>query len=298
MEDYKMTDPKLSIKNHPCLSVGAHGKYARLHLPVAPDCNVQCRYCVRKYDCVNESRPGVTSKVLTPVEAMQRVRVLMEREGRRISVIGIAGPGDPLFNDATIETFERIHLEFPELILCVSTNGLLLPDKLGDLVRVGVSSVTVTISAVSAETAERIYSFATYGGNRYTGAESAALILARQWEGLGLAIDAGMTVKVNTVFAPGVNDHEIPFIARKAGRMDAYMMNILPLIPQGGFKAVRRPGHDELIALRTECAPYIKQMGHCRQCRADAFGALGEDRDMELEVFHSKLGEEYCEMVV
>ncbi|MGE5894530.1 MAG: nitrogenase cofactor biosynthesis protein NifB, partial [bacterium] len=51
-------------KTHPCFSKEAHFKFGRIHLPVAPACNIQCRYCIRKFDCANESRPGVTSTVL------------------------------------------------------------------------------------------------------------------------------------------------------------------------------------------------------------------------------------------
>ena len=32
---------------HPCYSAEAHTKYARMHLPVAPACNIQCNYCNR-----------------------------------------------------------------------------------------------------------------------------------------------------------------------------------------------------------------------------------------------------------
>ena len=57
------------IQEHPCFSREACHLFGRIHLPVAPKCNIQCNYCIRKFDCVNESRPGVTSKVLTPAEA-------------------------------------------------------------------------------------------------------------------------------------------------------------------------------------------------------------------------------------
>jgi L-lysine 2,3-aminomutase len=116
------------LKNHPCFSVGAHKKFGRIHLPVAPMCNIQCKYCIRKYDCANESRPGITSKVMTPAEAMERVTAVVERNDN-ISVVGIAGPGDPLANEATFETLSLIHRAFPDLILCVSTNGLYLTRK-------------------------------------------------------------------------------------------------------------------------------------------------------------------------
>jgi len=284
------------LNTHPCFSEKAHHKFGRIHLPVAPACNIQCRYCIRKFDCANESRPGITSRVMKPYEAMERVRAVVERN-ENISVIGIAGPGDPLANDATFETLHAIHKEFPELILCVSTNGLYLPERLDELMKAGVRSLTVTINAVTPVMAEKIYSWASFKGRRYAGRDAAALIVNNQWRGLTNAIDAGLIVKVNTVFMPGVNDIEIPLIAWHAGERGADLMNIMPLIPQAEFEGRERPSPEMINKKRAECEKYIPQMTHCRQCRADACGVLGEDKDMELEVLHSRIGEEYCEMV-
>ena len=60
------------VKNHPCYSEEAHHHYARMHVAVAPACNIQCNYCNRKYDCANESRPGVVSEKLTPEQAAKK----------------------------------------------------------------------------------------------------------------------------------------------------------------------------------------------------------------------------------
>ncbi len=284
------------IKVHPCFSEEAHTRFGRVHLPIAPACNIQCRYCVRKFDCANESRPGITSRVLTPDEAVERTRALVERSDR-LSVVGIAGPGDPLVNAPTYVTLRQINWEYPDLTLCISTNGLLLPDRLEQLMSSGVRSLTVTINAVTPETAEKIYSWVVYQGRRYEGRAAAELLLTNQWRGLEMAIDAGLIVKVNTVFIPGVNDHEIPLIAERAGKLGVDIMNILPLIPQAEFAHMTRPSHAELGRLREQCRPFIKQMTHCKQCRADACGILGEDKDMELEVLMARIGEEYCESV-
>jgi len=284
------------IKVHPCFSEEAHTRFSRAHLPVAPGCNIQCRYCIRKFDCANESRPGSTSRVLTPDEAAERVRVLVDRS-ERLSVVGIAGPGDPLVNAPTYVTLRQVHWEYPDLTLCVSTNGLLLSDRLEQLLSTGVRSLTVTINAVTPETAEQIYSWVIYRGRRYEGREAAELLLKNQWQGLENAIDAGLIVKVNTVFIPGINDREIPLIAERAGKLGADIMNILPLIPQAEFADLTRPTHGEISRLREQCRPFIKQMTHCKQCRADACGILGEDKDMELEVLMARIGEEYSEAV-
>lgn len=284
------------IESHPCFSVEAHHKFGRIHLPVAPACNIQCKYCIRKYDCANESRPGITSRVMTVGEAMERVRAVVNRNGN-ISVIGIAGPGDPLANESTFEAMAAIHKEFPELTLCVSTNGLCLSERLEELMRSGVRSLTITINAVTAEMAEKIYAWALYKGKRYSGREAAQYIVSNQWRGLRNAIDAGLIVKINTVFIPGVNNAEIPLIAWRAGEIGADIMNLMPLIPQAEFENFDRPSKPALDKKRDECSGYIPQMTHCRQCRADACGVLGEDKDMELEMLNSRIGEEYCEMV-
>jgi nitrogen fixation protein NifB len=284
------------VINHPCFSESAHHKFGRIHLPVAPVCNIQCRYCIRKYDCANESRPGITSKILTPNEAYERVKYISERDNH-ITVVGIAGPGDPLANEATFETLELINKEFPDLILCLSTNGLLLNDKLSDIVRCGVKSLTITINAVTSKTAGKVYSAVSYNGNRLDNMEGVQLLLKNQWTGLTKAVQAGLIVKVNTVYIDGINDGEIPLIAHAAGLADANIMNIIPLYPQADFAHIIRPIHGMLSNMRAVCGTHIPQMTHCKQCRADAIGTLGEDRDMETEMLFSILSEEQYERV-
>jgi nitrogen fixation protein NifB len=285
-----------NIDQHPCFSEKAHDRFGRIHLPVAPACNIQCKYCIRKYDCANESRPGITSRVLTPHEALERVRSLVARN-EKLTVIGIAGPGDPLANDATYTTMRAINREFPELILCISTNGLLLPDRLCELIAAGVRSITVTVNAVLPETAQKIYSWASYNSKRVTGIEAGQIIISNQWRGIDMATEAGLAVKVNTVMIPGINDTEIPLIASLAKMRKATIHNIMPLIPKAEFEDIQRPAHTALTEMRDRCRHFMPQMTHCKQCRADACGTLNEEKDMELETLHARIGEEYCEMV-
>ena len=131
MNSEERPDLKAMLETHPCYAEGAHQKFARMHLPVAPKCNIQCNFCNRRYDCTNESRPGVTSEVLTPEEAVEKVRYVKEKV-QCLSVLGIAGPGDPLANEETFETFALLKKTFPEMTLCMSTNGLVLPRNCGE----------------------------------------------------------------------------------------------------------------------------------------------------------------------
>ncbi len=114
----------LDLSRHPCFNDGVRHTLARIHLPVAPECNIQCNFCKRIYDCANESRPGVTSAVLTPPQALAYLEDVLKRDPR-IAVVGIAGPGDPLATpERTLETLRLVRQGHPELLLCVATNGL------------------------------------------------------------------------------------------------------------------------------------------------------------------------------
>lgn len=266
-----------NIQGHPCFG-GNHHKNGRMHLAVAPKCNIKCGYCSRRHDCANESRPGVTSRILTPQEALLKVREVMASEilGPVIKVIGIAGPGDPLANDETFETFRIVKDEFPHLILCMSTNGLLLPEKIDLLDEIGLHSLTVTVNALDPEVGGRIYSHINFHGKKYTGTEGAALLIANQLEGLKRAAGYGMTIKVNTVFIPGVNDGQVELIGRRVKELGAFVMNVMPLIPQSDFACVVPPTPEELEMVRSANEKIIGQFKHCRQCRADAVGLIGK----------------------
>ena len=267
-----------NIQGHPCFG-GNHHKNGRMHLAVAPRCNIKCGYCTRRHDCANESRPGVTSRLLTPQEAIAKVREVMASEimGPIIKVIGIAGPGDPLANEETFETFRLVGEEFPHLIKCMSTNGLLLPERIDDLEALGLHSLTVTLNALDPAVGAKIYSFINYQGRRYTGEEGAAILIANQLEGLKRAAEYGMTIKVNTVYIPGVNETQVPLIAEKVKSLGAFVMNVMPIIPQAEFAAITPPTPAEIAAVQASNEKIIGQFKHCKQCRADAVGLIGQD---------------------
>ncbi len=264
------------ISEHPCYSDKACHAFGRCHLPVAPKCNIQCNYCVRDFDCVNESRPGVTSRVLAPAEALDLVRKVM-KEHPYVKVIGIAGPGEPLANPETFEALRLVHEEFPHLIMCISTNGLVLPESIEELSKYDVGNVTVTLNAIDPAIGEKIYSWVEYDGKKYHGREAAELLLSQQMKGIEMAVAKKMFVKINTVYIPGINDEHIPEIAKKVGEMGAFTFNVIPLIPQYKFAAITPPTPAEKREMQDQCAPFIKQMRHCARCRADAIGKLGQD---------------------
>ena len=268
-------------ETHPCFNCSG-GKNARIHLPIAPKCNIQCNYCVRKFDCPNESRPGVTTAILTPDEAVARY-LAARREIPNLTVVGIAGPGDALANfDETRETLRRIRAVDREVTFCLSTNGLMLPLYAQELVDLGVSHVTVTINAVDPEIGAKIYKHIDYLGTRFTGLAAASILLANQLSGLRYLTSRGVVCKVNTVVLDGINSDHIEEVVKKVRDLGAYISNIMQLIPVKGsaFENLKLVSNREIMALREKCAPELRQMYHCRQCRADAVGTLDDDRSL------------------
>ncbi|PKM81970.1 MAG: nitrogenase cofactor biosynthesis protein NifB [Firmicutes bacterium HGW-Firmicutes-14] len=268
---------------HPCYSEDAHHKYARMHLPVAPACNISCNYCCRKFDCVNESRPGVTSEVLSPEMAAEKFSVVQDSI-TNLSVVGIAGPGDALANwSQTRKSIELIKERAPKTVFCLSTNGLMLPQLADEIVGLGIRHVTVTVNALDPVIGALIYSHVIYQGKKYTGVEGARILLDNQLDGIKRLAGQGVAVKVNIVMIRGINDSHIPEIVKKAKELGAFMTNIMPLIPAAGsvFADYPQTGMKELNRMRDLCQLDLHQMRHCRQCRADAIGMLGEDRSAE-----------------
>jgi len=270
---------------HPCYSISGHHRFARMHLAVAPACNLQCNYCNRKYDCSNESRPGVVSELLLPEQAVAKARQVAAAIPQ-LSVVGIAGPGDPLANiGRTFQTLELLRQQLPDLKLCLSTNGLMLPSVIDRLVDVGVDHVTVTLNALNPAIAEQIYAWLWFDGERYTGRSAAQLLIERQAEGIRKLTEKGILVKINSVLIPGINDQHLLAVSQQIKQWGAFLHNIMPLISRPehgtvfGLNGQPEPEADQTAAIRLACGSSMPQMMHCQQCRADAIGMLGEDRN-------------------
>lgn len=261
---------------HPCFHAPAKERWGRIHLPVAPECNIRCGYCDRRYDCANESRPGVTSRILHPRETVSYLSALL-KAGTDISVIGIAGPGDALCDpDRTLETIREVRRVWPDFLICLSTNGLNLPGHIDELAASGVTHVTITVNAVDPTVGEKICSWVRADGMFHRGRDAAELLLARQREAIKGLKAKGIAVKVNTVILPGINDGHVEAIAGTAAELGADLMNCIPVIPVAGtpLAGLNPPPPDELRRIRVNASRHIPQMSHCTRCRSDAVGLL------------------------
>ncbi len=274
----------INLDIHPCFNAKVKGQFGRVHLPVAPKCNILCNYCNRKFDCVNESRPGVSSAVLSPTQAITYLERVLEAEPR-ITVAGIAGPGDPFANPKeTMGTLHLIRQRFPELLLCLASNGLGIAPYLDELAELEVSHVTITVNAVDPEIGAQIYSWVRDGKKIPRGCQAAEVLLARQLTAIAGLKARGIVVKVNTIVIPGINDHHVEAVARRMKELGVDLLNCMPVYPNADtpFGEIPEPEPARMKTIQAAAEEFLPQMKHCTRCRADAVGLLEADRTEEL----------------
>ena len=265
---------RLELAHHPCFNESSKHRYGRIHLPVAPKCNIKCNYCDRKYDCVNESRPGVTSAMVTPGPGAALCR--NESWKRMPTSRWWALPDRATRWPIPPKPWKRCvsyARRFPSMLLCLATNGLALPDYLDDLAEIGVSHVTVTVNAVDPEIGSRIYAWVRDGKVIYRKTQAAELLLERQLESIRGLHARGIIVKVNTIVIPGVNDHHVREVAKKVAELGCGPPQLHAHLPEQGHPLRRRAGTERTAPGRaaprsreapSADAPLYPLPGRCR----------------------------------
>lgn len=260
------------------------GQSGRIHLPVSPHCNIHCRFCPRRLHATALG-PGVSHQILTPVEAARRVDLAVAR-CPDIAVVGIAGPGDPLASVHAELTLALVRARHPELLLCLSTNGLELAERVDAMWALGLRSLTVTMNAIDPAILAQIVSHVVLSGCVLIGQDAAQLLISRQQTGIARAVALGIFVKINLVLVPGINLDHVVEVARTARALGARRINIIPLLPQAGFAGHRPPTCSELEAARRTAEAFLPVFRHCQRCRADACGIPGRT-SLEADLFET-----------
>jgi nitrogen fixation protein NifB len=226
----------------------------------------------------------VTSTILSPEQALVYMDKVLATEPR-ITVAGIAGPGDPFANaDETLTTMQLLRQNYPDLILCLSTNGLGLAPYVNEVAAIGVSHVTVTVNGIDPDITKNIYTFVRDGNIVYRHRQAAELLLARQIKAIEKLKAKGVTVKVNFITIPGINDHHAEETAAAMAKMGVDLFNCMAMLPNADtpFADMREPDKVTMNGLRNVCEQHLPQMRHCKRCRADAVGLLGKDTSSEM----------------
>jgi nitrogen fixation protein NifB len=218
------------------------------------------------------------------MQALAYLDKVLERVPQ-LKVVGIAGPGDPFASpEETLETLRLVREKYPEMLLCVASNGLNVAPYADELARLQVSHVTITVNTIDPAIGAQIYSWVRDHKKIYRGEEAARVLLDRQLASIKALKAAGITLKINTILVPGINDHHVEVVAEEMRELGADVMNCIPLYPVAGtpFAEKSELPFSAVKEIRVRVSEIIPQMEHCARCRADAVGLLGSDQSQEL----------------
>ena len=126
--------------------------------------------------------------------------VAVASEIPQMTVLGIAGPGDALANPKkTFDTMRALSEKAPDIKLCLSTNGLALPQMVDEICRYNIDHVTITINCVDPAVGARIYPWIFWKNRRVFGHEAAAILIGQQQKGLEMLTARGIPVIVSSL---------------------------------------------------------------------------------------------------
>ncbi len=234
--------------------------YDELQLNVAPTCNMLCNFCSKGSDCIcNGNDPSYHSRMFTPRQAVNWAVSTISKD-KRIKVVKISGPGEPLGSSQTFEVMKRLGQKLPEVIFGISTNGLRLEEKAEALESMGVRLVTIAINAVRPETITKLYSKLILDNDIISGPGLSAILHDRQMKGLRKCIRLGMTVNVNTVYFPGINDEDIELIAQLCKDSGIASMCLIAGFPGGKFARMRVPSVTDMVAMQQKIGKILPEV--------------------------------------
>ena len=159
----------------------------------------------------------------------------------------------------------------------MSTNGLNIVDYIEEISECGVSHLSVTVNSLDEEVSSKIYSFIKLKGKIFSGKRAGKILIERQIEGIRKLISLGISVKINSVVIPGINDGHLPFLAQRMKREGVSVINFLPMVMVKGaeFENIKSPSKEFYNEFLKKIPSHIPLMKHCRMCRAEAEGFLG-----------------------
>lgn len=167
-----------------------------LRLSVTDRCNFRCRYCMPE-EIFGHNYPFLPSDKILSFDEMERLTRIFVSLG--VSKIRITG-GEPLLRKNLPELIYRLNSIDGVEDIAITTNGSLLK-KFGPLLfDAGLRRITVSLDSLDDER------FNQLNGNKSK--------VARVLEGIQVASDAGLKVKVNMVVQKGKNDQDIVPMAR------------------------------------------------------------------------------------
>ena len=188
-----------------------------LRISVTDKCNLHCRYCMPEEGvCPKEHADMMTEdEIVTAVEAAASLGI------HKIRITG----GEPLVKKNIVSICRRTAAVEGIKEVCLTTNGILLPQLAQPLKDAGVKRLNLSLDTLDPEK----YAYITRIGK-----------LENFRAGLDAAFAAGFEkIKINAVLIGGFNDREVPALAELTRQypVDMRFIEMMPMYDSGDFDA-------------------------------------------------------------
>ena len=224
-----------------------------LRVSVTELCNLRCRYCMPE--------DGVCKKehadMLTEDELIQAVEAAAALGITKLRITG----GEPLVKKNILSICRRASRVSGIREVCLTTNGILLPELARPLKEAGVSRLNLSLDTLDPQK----YAHITRNGS-----------LDDFWKGFHAALDADFQkIKLNAVLIGGFNDDEILPLAELTRKypVDMRFIEMMPMCDSSGFGPEAYIPFTRVLEALPEAVPAAKDGGVAKLFHLP--GALG-----------------------
>ena len=212
-----------------------------LRISLTDKCNLRCRYCMPEEGVCRRSH----SEMLNEDEVITAVEVAASLGIRKVRLTG----GEPLVKKNIVSICRRVAAVEGIKEVCLTTNGILLPELAKELRQAGVNRVNLSLDTLNPEK----YAYITRIGR-----------LEQFRAGLEAALDAGFDkVKINAVLIGGFNDDEIEALANltKEYPVDMRFIELMPIQDHDEFGEAAYVPYSKVLERLPEAVPAAQDGG-------------------------------------
>lgn len=237
--------------------IDQHGRaITYLRVSVTELCNLRCRYCM--------PAEGVAKKrhedMLTEDELIMALEAAASLGIKKLRITG----GEPLVKPNIVSICQRAAAIQGIEELCLTTNGVRLPQLAVPLRQAGVSRLNISVDTLDADK----YAYITRVGR-----------LDDFWRGVHAALNAGYEkIKLNAVLIGGFNDSEIRPLAELTLRypVDVRFIELMPMLNHPDFGSEAFIPYTRVLETLPEAVPVAPDGGVAKLYRLpNALGNIG-----------------------
>ncbi len=165
--------------------------YNRVHnylrISLTDKCNLNCIYC-NPNSITN--RLEKASQILGYDELLRLINIFSEIGINKIRFTG----GEPLVRKGADDFFESLKNKYSDITFCITTNGILLEEKLENIINSGIRKINISLDSLNNDCFIKM-----------TGSSE----LTRVLSSINKVQEHEINPKINTVIIKGINDNEI-----------------------------------------------------------------------------------------